>query len=130
MVTPEDGSKSGSKAGHAPQRTREPTRMIAVGCAALVAGFSLIGAEPIPDAGPKDLESLIAGLLSRKESAIVFVEAGLARTDGPSLRQARAKGGRVVIVEIPPLDAPEGFEPPIEEFVRRFLGRQALAPSS
>ncbi|MHB8252849.1 MAG: V-type ATP synthase subunit F [Acidiferrobacter sp.] len=130
MVTPKEGPEVDLKAEGTPKQSRKPARMIAMGRAALIAGFNLIGAESVPDASPKDLESLIAGLLRGKESAIVFVEASLARADGPSLRQARAKGGRIVIVEIPSLDGLESYEPPVEELVRRILGRQALAPSS
>lgn len=128
MMAPDQTRDPALKAQGTPTRGRKPARMIALGQAALIAGFSLIGAESVPDASPEDLETLIAGLLKRQEAAFLLVEASLARTGGPSLRQARAKGGRIVIVEIPSLDAPESYEPPVEELVRRILGRQALAP--
>jgi vacuolar-type H+-ATPase subunit F/Vma7 len=105
-----------------------PTRMIALGSAALTEGFSLIGVETIPDATPAMLEELLAGLVRRQEKALVFLEHGLARSQGPWLTRVREEGGRVVVVEIPPLHAPEDYHPQVEDVVRAILGASALEP--
>ena len=43
--------------------TAVPTRLIAMGSAVLMEGFSLIGLETFPDATAEDLERLLAGLV-------------------------------------------------------------------
>ncbi len=105
-----------------------PTRMIAVGSAALTEGFSMIGVETMPDATPEVLETLLAGLVRRQEKALVFLEHDLARSGGPWLSRVRAEGGRIVVAEIPPLHAPEEYHPQVEEVVRAILGTHALDP--
>ncbi len=107
-----------------------PTRMIAVGSAALTEGFSMIGVETIPDATVEALEALLADLVRRQEKALVFIEHDLARSGGPWLRRVRAEGGRIVVAEIPPLHAPEEYHPQVEDVVRGILGAQALDPRS
>lgn len=105
-----------------------PTRMIALGSAALTEGFSLIGVETIPDATPEALEELLADLVRRQEKALVFLEHDLARSQGPWLTRVREEGGRVVVAEIPPLHAPEDYHPQVEDVVRAILGASALEP--
>lgn len=105
-----------------------PTRLIALGSAALVEGFNLIGMETIRDATPPDLEELLAGLVQRQEKALLFLEHHLARSEGPWLKRVRNEGGRVVVTEIPPLHAPEDYHPLVEDVVRAILGGQALEP--
>ena len=128
MVTPQESHDAVGETDAFKRQDQKPARVIALGCAALIAGFNLIGTETIPDASPEDLDALIVGLLQRRESALLFVEVSLARKGGQPLQQVRAKGGRIVVVEIPSLDAPQGYESPVEDLVRRILGRQALAP--
>ncbi len=107
-----------------------PTRMIALGSAALTEGFSLIGVETIPDATAEQLETLLADLVKRQEKALVFLEDSLVRSQGPWLRHVREEGGRIVIAEVPPLHAPEDYHPQVEDLVRAILGAQALEPRS
>jgi vacuolar-type H+-ATPase subunit F/Vma7 len=111
-----------------PAAIPSPTRMIALGSAALTEGFSLIGVETVPDATPAMLEELLAGLVRRQEKALVFLEHGLARSQGPWLTRVREEGGRVVVAEIPPLHAPEDYHPQVEDVVRAILGAGALEP--
>ncbi|MBI5782335.1 MAG: hypothetical protein HZA69_01175 [Gammaproteobacteria bacterium] len=108
--------------------TPAPTRMIALGSAALTEGFSLIGVETIPDATAEQLETLLADLVKRQEKALVFLEDSLARSGGPWLKRVREEGGRVVITEVPPLHAPGDYHPQVEDVVRAILGAQALEP--
>jgi vacuolar-type H+-ATPase subunit F/Vma7 len=103
-----------------------PTRLIALGSAALVEGFGLIGVETVRDATPEMLEELLAGLVKRQEKALLFLERYLARSQGPWLSRVRDEGGRIVITEIPPLHAPEDYRPPVEDMVTAILGSQAL----
>jgi vacuolar-type H+-ATPase subunit F/Vma7 len=105
-----------------------PTRMIALGSAALTEGFSLLGVETFADATPEVLEELLAGLVKRKEKALVFLEHDLARSRGVWLQRVRDEGGRIVIAEIPPLHAPGDYHPQVEDVVRTILGAQALEP--
>lgn len=107
-----------------------PTRLIALGSAALVEGFNLIGAEIVRDATPEMLEELLARLVQNREKALLFLEHHLARGQGPWLKRVREEGGRIVIAEIPPLHAPEDYHPQVEDVVRGILGSQALEPSS
>ena len=106
--------------------TAPPTRLIALGNAALVEGFGLIGVETVRDATPEMLEELLQGLVKRQEKALLFLERHLARSGGPWLTRVRDEGGRIVITEIPPLHAPENYRPPVEDMVIAILGSQAL----
>ncbi len=106
--------------------TSTPTRMIALGSAALTEGFGMIGMETIPDATVEALETLLAELVRRQQKALVFLEHHLAHSDGAWLKRVRAEGGRIVVAEIPPLHAPEDYHPQVEDVVRSILGAQAL----
>lgn len=108
------------------EATATPTRIIALGSAALTEGFGLIGVETLPDATAEQLETLLADLVRRKEKALVFLEHNLARSGGQWLRHVREEGGRIVITEIPPLHAPGDYHPQVEDVVRAILGAQAL----
>lgn len=102
------------------------TRMIALGSAALTGGFNLIGFETVADASPQSLEQLLAELFTSRQKALVLVEEGLARSNGPWLRRVRNEGGRIVVVEVPPLQAPADYRPPVEALVESILGPSAL----
>lgn len=104
------------------------TRIIALGGAALMEGFALIGVETIPDATPEKLEELLAQLVRSEERALLFLEHPLARSRGAWLKRVRAEGGRIVITEIPPLHAPADYHPPVEDVLRSILGPDALEP--
>ncbi len=103
-----------------------PTRMIALGSAALTGGFDLIGFETIADASAQSLEQLLAELFTTRQKALVVVEVELARSNGFWLRRVRNEGGRIVVVEVPPLEAPADYRPPVEDLVESLLGRSAL----
>ncbi len=94
------------------------TRVIALGSAALMDGFATIGIETIRDASPGSLDNLLARLSADDQRAVVFIESDLARSASPWLQRLRARGGRVIIVEIPALNAPDDYQPVIETMVR------------
>lgn len=104
------------------------TRIMALGSAALMEGFALIGIETIADATPEKLEALLAQLVRNEERALLFLEHPLARSRGPWLKRVRAEGGRIVITEIPPLHAAADYHPPVEDVLRSILGPGALEP--
>ena len=104
------------------------TRMIALGSAALTEGFRLLGVETYADATADVLETLLAGLVREQQKALVFLEHDLARSHGEWLQRVRAEGGRIIIAEIPPLQAPGDYHPQVEDVVRSILGEQALEP--
>lgn len=109
------------EAGEAP-----PTRMVLMGRSGLAEGFALIGFETWPEATEADVEAQLGEMLRNRENAFVLLEPELARCDCPSLRRARGESGRVVVVEIPPLNAPEAYRPEVEDLLVRMLGSQAL----
>lgn len=103
-----------------------PTRRLALGSAALVDGFALIGFEIHPDATAQQLETVLQDLVQSGEQALVFVESGLASCDCAVLERIRTELVRIVVVEIPPLNAPQDYHPPLEQLVRSVLGPSAL----
>ncbi len=102
------------------------TRLLALGSAALTDGFALIGFETVPEATPRQLEELLAGLMGSRQNALVIIGQDLALSDGPWLKRARHKGGRIVLAEIPPLDAPETHRLAVEDLIGSVLGPGAL----
>ncbi len=100
------------------------TRLIALGNAALMDGFSMIGIETVRDATPELLEALLANLVRREEKAVVFLERNLARQAGPWLTHVRARGGRIIVVEIPALNAPADRQSQVDELLSRVSGSQ------
>ena len=107
-----------------------PTRMIALGSAALTTGFSLIGFETVPDATPEQLEALLRELVRDNQKAMVIIECDLARSEGKWLKRVRDEGGRIVVSEVPQLHAPGSFRPRVEDLVESILGPSALEERS
>lgn len=101
-------------------------RMLALGSAPLVEGFALIGFEAYPDASASQLERLLAELYRGNSTALVLVEHDLARQGGEWFTRVRGEGGRIVISEVPSLNAPADYHPAVEDLVTEILGKQAL----
>ncbi len=97
-----------------------------MGGQALTEGFALLGFETHADATPEDVERMLSALLRNKEKALVFLEHSLSHGAGPQLARVRKEGGHIVVSEVPPLQAPKDYRPPVEELVRRVLGPSAL----
>jgi vacuolar-type H+-ATPase subunit F/Vma7 len=106
------------------------TRMLALGSSALTEGFALIGFETVPDATAEDLEAVLAELVRGNQRAMVIVERTLARGNGRWLNQVRNEGGRIVLAEVPELNAPSNYHPLVEDLVESILGPQALEDKS
>jgi vacuolar-type H+-ATPase subunit F/Vma7 len=106
------------------------TRLIAMGSPELTLGFGLIGFETFPGATEAELDKLLDGLVERRERALLLLEPGLARSGSAALARVRASGGRIVVAEVPALNAPGDYHPEVEELVVRVLGPRALEESA
>lgn len=102
------------------------TRVIVLGSSQLTDGFRLIGVEVYPDATQETLESLLQHLEAGDAHAFVLIEQHLARAPGPWLTRVRDEGGRIVVTELPPLNAPVTYQPAVDELIRSTLGPTAL----
>ncbi len=103
-----------------------PARMIALGGAALMEGFALIGFETHADPAPEAIENLIHDLLRSRQSALIVIEQSLARNPGRHLQRAQREGGRIVITEIPDLHLSGSYHSRVEDLVQSILGPAAL----
>jgi vacuolar-type H+-ATPase subunit F/Vma7 len=102
------------------------SRMIAMGSAALMQGFALIGFETYPDADVQAVETVLEQLVREDARALLLLEDRLARSEGPWLKRVRNEGGGIVITELPALNQPEAYRPLVEELVTAILGPRAL----
>ncbi len=103
-----------------------PARMIALGSAALMEGFALIGFETHVDPAPEEIDRLMRDLLRTQQSALVVIEQRLAANPGRHLLRAQNEGGRIVITEVPELRLPENYHSRVETLVQQALGAAAL----
>ncbi|OIO11840.1 MAG: hypothetical protein AUJ80_01665 [Gallionellaceae bacterium CG1_02_60_325] len=103
-----------------------PARMIALGSAALMEGFALIGFETHADPAPETVETLMHELMRSQQSALVVIEQGLARQPGRHLQRAQREGGRIVITEIPEIHLSGSYHSRVESLVQGILGPTAL----
>jgi len=103
--------------------------MIVLGSAQLTDGFRLIGLETYPDATPESVEKLLQHLVATDATALILLEHALARESGTWLQRVRNEGGRIIITEIPPLDAPGSYQPAVDDLVKSALGPSALEES-
>jgi vacuolar-type H+-ATPase subunit F/Vma7 len=103
-----------------------PARMIALGSAALMEGFALIGFEVHVDPAAEEIERLMRDLLRTQQAALVVIEQTLAANPGRQLLRAQNEGGRIVITEIPELRLPGTYHSRVETLVQQALGAAAL----
>jgi len=92
-------------------------RLIAMGGAALMQGFALIGFETWPDADEETVERVLTEVLRNRQRALVLLEPHLARCNCAALRIVLTEGGRVVVSEIPPLGSPEDYHPVVDDLL-------------
>lgn len=119
-----NGTQANGEARHA--TLVAPARMIALGSAALMEGFALIGFETHVDPAPDDIDRLMRELLLTQQAALVVIEQKLAANPGRHLLRAQNEGGRIIITEIPELRLPENYHSRVETLVQRALGSAAL----
>ena len=99
-----------------------PARMIALGSAALMEGFALIGFETHVDPAPEAVEKLMQELLRNQQAALVVIEQSLTRNAGRFLLHAQREGGRLVITEIPEIHLSGSYHSRVENLVQSILG--------
>ncbi len=97
-----------------------------MGGAALIEGFSLLGFETFAEATPQILDSVLKELIQKQQKALVILEEDLVRSGTALLRRVRIESASIVVIEVPPLQAPDDYHPPVEELVRRVLGPSVL----
>jgi vacuolar-type H+-ATPase subunit F/Vma7 len=98
------------------------TRMIFIGSAALTDGFRLIGFETLVSPGLAEIDSLIVGLLERRENAFLVVEQREEYGSSRMLQQVRSEGGRIVLSEVPSLHDPSCFHCELDKQIERLMG--------
>ncbi len=103
-----------------------PARMIALGSAALMEGFALIGFETHAEPSPEEVEAVMQELIRSQQSALVVIEQGLARNPGRNLLRVQNEGGRIVITEIPEIRKSGSYHSRVESLVQSTLGSAAL----
>ena len=109
-----------------PKSGSQTTRLIGFGSAALCEGFNLMGFETYPDATPEVVEKVLGELIRGQQKTLVFLEHDLAHTGGPWLSRARNEEGRILVTEVPPLQAPGDYHASVDDMVRSILGPAAL----
>jgi vacuolar-type H+-ATPase subunit F/Vma7 len=103
-----------------------PARMIALGSAALMEGFVLIGFETHVDPAPEAIEKLMQELLRNQQAALVVIEQSLARNPGRYLLLAQREGSYIVITEIPEIHMSGSYHSRVENLVQSILGSESL----
>lgn len=109
-----------------PPSTLAPARLIALGSAALMEGFALIGFETFADPAPELVEKILQDLLRGQQAALVVIEQSLALHPGRHLLRAQSEGGRIVITEIPEIHLSGEYHSRVENLVQSILGADAL----
>jgi vacuolar-type H+-ATPase subunit F/Vma7 len=100
------------------ESTLQSARLIAMGDEALMQGFALVGFETWPDAGREELDRLLGELIAGKEQALLLLQSRLMRSGSANLQRVMNEGGRLVVAEIPSLEAADGFHSSIEELLQ------------
>jgi vacuolar-type H+-ATPase subunit F/Vma7 len=103
-----------------------PARMIALGSAALMEGFALIGFETYVDPASETVEKLMQELLHKQHAALVVIEQSLTKNPGRQLLRAQNEGGRIVITEIPEIHLSANYHSRVENLVQSLLGPTSM----
>ena len=97
-------------------------RIIALGSAALMDGFALLGIETHADLDAAAIDDLLTRLERQRERALVFIQQDLISAEIPMIRQLRLQGGSILLCEIPSLHAADDYQPDVEQLIGRVLG--------
>ena len=83
-----------------------PTRMLFLGEESLADGFRMIGFETHPNPTPEEAERIVRELGRTREKTFLVVDDRVMAADIPSLKRVRREGGRILVIAVPPLNAP------------------------
>lgn len=97
-------------------------RIIALGSAALMDGFALLGIETHADLDADAIDALLTRLVRQRERALIYVQQDLISAEIPMIRQLRLQGGSILLCEIPNLHAVDDYQPEVEQLIGRVLG--------
>ena len=106
--------------------TERRTRLICLAERALTDGFALLGFETWPDPTAAQLDRLLGELLQARDNALLIIDHRLADSGSRLLPRIHAEGGRILVVEVPPLANPGDFRLDIDAQIRSLLGGQSL----
>lgn len=101
-------------------------KIIAIGNAALMDGFALLGIETHANASAEEINTVLTELVNTRERALVYLQQDLISADIPIIQQLRLNGGSILICEIPDLQAATDYQPAVEKLITRVLGSSAL----
>jgi vacuolar-type H+-ATPase subunit F/Vma7 len=104
----------------------EVTRMIAMGDRPLMEGFALLGFETWPNATTEELDQLLLELLQSGQKALLLLETYLSQSQTPLLAEVRTCGGKIIVTEVPSINACQNYHPFVEDLVVKVLGKHAL----
>ena len=101
-------------------------KIIAIGNAALMDGFALLGIKTYADASTEEINAVLTELVRSRERALVYLQQNLMSAEIPMIQQLRSRGGSILICEIPDLHAAEDYQPEVEKLIGRVLGSSVL----
>ncbi|MDH3387831.1 MAG: hypothetical protein OEN02_07980 [Gammaproteobacteria bacterium] len=101
-------------------------KIIAIGNAALMDGFALLGIRTYADASIDEINSVLIEIERSRERALVYLQQDLMSADIPMVRQLRNQGGSILICEIPSLHAADEYQPAVEKLIGRVFGNSIL----
>ena len=101
-------------------------QIIAIGDAALMEGYALLGIKTFPDGSAQQINAMLIELERSHERALVFIQQDLMHADIPMIQQLRSQGGSILICEIPKLVAVDDYQPEVEKLIARVLGVSVL----
>lgn len=102
------------------------TRMIAMGRRPLMEGFSLLGFEVHHDASIDDVEKTLSELIQTEQKALLLLETYLAHAELACLSDVRKHGGKIIVTEVPAINACDDYHPYIEDLLSQVLGHHAV----
>lgn len=101
-------------------------KIIAIGNAALMDGFALLGIKTHADASAEAINAVLTELVQNRERALVYLQQNLMSAEIPMVQQLRTRGGLILICEIPDLHAADDYQPEVEKLIGRVLGSSVL----
>jgi len=101
-------------------------KVVAIGDAALMDGFALLGIQTYADQTLEAINNVLRELKTKHGRALVFMQQNLMKADIPMVERLRNQGGSILICEIPGLDQVNSFEPDVERMISRVMGSSVL----